>query len=260
MSATLLAEAPTVAPAPIAPAEVERFHAEGFCQAPRLIDPAEAARFRAEALRVANDPSQPRYADKPVFTQLVNLWRENEILRALTFHPRILAAVHALARGRPMRLWHDHLLIKRPHNGHASEFHQDEPYWSVARETFTISAWVALNDAPVERGCMSFIPGSHHRRDLRAQDLANATDLFSLWPDLVFAERVVCPLAVGGATFHQGFTAHRAGPNETPEDRVAMSIIWVDADATFNGQRHGVTDDLGLRIGDTLPDHRCPRV
>ncbi len=159
-----------------------------------------------------------------------------------------------------MRLWHDHLLIKRPKNGVASEYHQDEPYWSVARETFTISAWIALGDAPVERGCMGFIPGTHRRRDLRPQNLQDAGDLLSLWPDLEWAERVVCPLRSGGCTFHQGFTAHRAGPNLTDLDRVAMSVIWVEADARFNGQGHCVTDDLGLTIGQTLPDHRCPRV
>jgi phytanoyl-CoA hydroxylase len=244
----------------VSPVEVERFHADGFCSAASLIPAEQALTYRQAALAVANDPQRMKYGEQPVFTQLVNLWLEHAELRSLTFHPAVIAAVAALARGRSMRLWHDHLLIKRPMNGVASEFHQDEPYWPIARDTFTISAWIALGDAPVERGCMSFIPGTHRRRDLRGQNLNDEHDLLSLWPELVYAPRVVLPVAAGGSTFHQGFTAHRAGPNQTSEDRVAMSIIWVADDAVFIGGDHPVTQDLGLAIGDTLPDHRCPRV
>ena len=241
-------------------ADAERFHAQGYCATPALVGRAEALHFRQLALELANHPDRRDFSNRAVFQQLVNVWLHQPALARLTFHPQVQEAVRRLSGGRRMRLWHDHLLIKRPHNGVASEFHQDEPYWSVERSTFTISAWIALGDVPVERGCMSFIPGSHLQRELRGQDLQNANDLMSLWPDLVYAPRVVVPLRAGGATFHQGFTAHSAAANATDEERVAMSVIWVEEHARFTGASHPVTDDLGLAIGDELPDHRCPLV
>jgi ectoine hydroxylase-related dioxygenase (phytanoyl-CoA dioxygenase family) len=255
------ATAANPAPAqPITAAAVECFHQHGYTSAPALLPRIDADRYRAAALDYANAPERKAFSNNPVFTQLVNVWKDDAVLRELTFNPHILAAVRALAKGRPMRLWHDHLLIKRPHNGHASEFHQDQPYWSITRETFTISAWVALGDATMESGCMGFILDTFQERGLRAQNLSDANDLVSLMPDWRFRERVIVPLQSGGVTFHQGFCVHRAGENTTDRDRVAMSIIWVDADAEFNGAGHCVTDDLGLTPGMHLPDHRCPRV
>jgi ectoine hydroxylase-related dioxygenase (phytanoyl-CoA dioxygenase family) len=257
---TTLAE---TAPAPVAGPDAEaaeRFERDGCCAVPALLPRDEALAFRAAALAYSDDPRTRHYSDGAAFRQLVNVWRDDAALRALTFHPLVVAAVRRLSGGRRMRLWHDQILIKKPRNGHASEFHQDEPYWPVERQTFTISAWIALGDATVEHGCMGFIPGTHRRRDLRPQNLGDATDLLGLWPDLAFAPRVLCPLRAGGSTFHQGFTAHRAGPNETDEARVAFSIIWVEADARYTGAGHCVTDGLGLKPGDQLPDAMCPLI
>jgi ectoine hydroxylase-related dioxygenase (phytanoyl-CoA dioxygenase family) len=238
----------------------ELFERDGYCSVPQLLPRDEALGFRAAALAYSDNPGTKHYSDGAVFRQLVNVWRDSAALRALTFHPLVLAAVRRLAGGRRMRLWHDQILIKKPRNGHASEFHQDEPYWPVERSTFTISAWIALGDATVEHGCMGFIPGTHRRRDLRGQNLSDASDLMGLWPELAYAPRVLCPLRAGGSTFHQGFTAHRAGANETDEARVAFSVIWVEADARYTGAGHVVTDGLGLKPGDTLPDAVCPLI
>ena len=69
--------------------------------------------------------------ESPIFNQYVNVWRQNDVLRELTLDPRLAAAATALA-GVPLRIWHDQLLIKPPHNGAATEFHQDAPYWPHA--------------------------------------------------------------------------------------------------------------------------------
>ncbi len=238
---------------------IARFQDEGFVGVANVIPRDEALAFRAAALAIADGPETVAYSNRAVFQQLVNVWRTSEAMRALTFHPALLAAVNRLA-GRPMRLWHDHILIKRPRNETPTEFHQDQPYWSIERGTFTISAWIALGDASVESGCMGFIPKTHVRRDLSAQDLNNAGSLIGMWPDLEFAERTIVPLQAGGSTFHQGFCAHRAGANHTDVPRVAFSVIFVERGARFNGAEHCVTQGLGLTTGDQLPDHMCPPI
>ncbi len=111
----------------------DRFAADGFALVPDLIDADEAERFRAAAVAYAGSaPARPG----EVFRQLVNVWPHDAVLRGLTFHPRVLAAVQRLAR-RPMRLFHDQILIKDAMNGAASEFHQDNPYWPMSGDAFT---------------------------------------------------------------------------------------------------------------------------
>ncbi|HYE07555.1 MAG TPA: phytanoyl-CoA dioxygenase family protein [Planctomycetota bacterium] len=133
------------------------------------------------------------------------------------------------------------------------------PYWPVPRDTFTISTWIALGDVREQRGSMAFIPGSHRLKGA-SSDLNDPRSLITQHPELAFAERHGFPLRAGGATFHQGYTAHRALANETDEPRVAHIVIWIDAAARCGGKGHCVIDHLGLKTGDAFPDDLCPLV
>lgn len=192
-----------------------------------------------------------------VFTQIVNVWREDRVLAELTLHP-VLAAVATQLAGVRVRLWHDHLLVKAPHNAAATEYHQDRPYWPHATSVHSLSAWVALVDVPPEKGCMTFLPGSHRFTGIRPQDLTDADDLFVAEPALRWSERVTVPVRAGDCTFHHSYTAHMALPNDTDDPRLAHVNIYMDADTTFTGSQHQVTDGLGLRPGDPLDGEVFP--
>lgn len=265
MSATATATAPATVPAHAGPISVDdataaRFHRDGVTVVRGLLTPEEVAFYRAASLRVTARPEEGEpSAYKRAFRQVVNVWREDPVLARLTLHPRLTQAVNQIMR-RPMRLWHDHILTKAPRNGQASEFHQDQPYWPFPRSVDAISGWIALGDTPVEHGCMDFIPGSHRLRDLAAQDLTDAGSLFALRPELAMAERTTIPLRAGDVTFHTGFTAHHAGPNQLDVPRVAHVVIFVEAGVRLDGRGHCVTSPLGLQAGDALPDDLCPGI
>jgi ectoine hydroxylase-related dioxygenase (phytanoyl-CoA dioxygenase family) len=178
-------------------------------------------------------------------------------MRRLTLHPRLRRMAGLLA-GVPLRLWHDQILIKQPRNQAATELHQDQPYWPHAQSTHPISAWIALQDVPVERGPMTFLPGSHRRTDLPAQSLADKRSLFEICPEFEYAPRVTVPLRAGDCTFHHGRCAHMATPNETDLARVAHVVIFMDAGTRFDGKGHIVTDPLGLSPGDPLDGDLFP--
>lgn len=237
---------------------VEAYRRNGFVHVPGVIPRADAGRFRAAAT-AAQDRIEDHH-DGAAFTQLLQLWKQDDTLRELTFNPDLAGIARRLA-GIPLRLWHDQLLIKPPHNGAATEFHQDQPYWPHGNSRHALSAWVALVDVPVERGCMTFIPGSHDLRGLRPQDLTDSGDLFRLAPELAWRERVTVPLRAGDCTFHNAYLAHTATPNLTDDPRIAHVVIYVDADLTYLGApRHVVTDPLDLTVGQRLPDGDFPPV
>lgn len=236
---------------------IATYRQRGFVHIPGIITPEEAAEFRAAALAAMG--RSKAYSNSPIFTQIVNVWRDDETIRRLTLHPNLGAVAERLA-GMPLRLWHDHLLIKLPHNQAATEFHQDRPYWPFAASRHSLSAWIALQDVPVERGCMTFIPGSFKRTDLRPQNLADEDDLFSIWPDLSWEERVTIPLKAGDCTFHHGYCAHMATPNFTDDARVAHIAIFMDAETTYLKQAHPVTDPLNLPDGARLDGEMFPVV
>jgi ectoine hydroxylase-related dioxygenase (phytanoyl-CoA dioxygenase family) len=242
---------------------VQGYRRQGFVHIPRVISAEDAARY-AEAALGARQRIRSNTADAPqekVFAQLLQLWQQDDVLRSLTLDPHLAAIATRLA-GIPLRLWHDQTLIKDPHNGARTEFHQDGPYWPHANSRQALSAWVALVDVPVERGAMTFIPGSQKgHRKLPAQNLMDSDDLFSLAPDLRWERRITVPLRAGDCTFHDSFIAHAANANATDDPRIAHVVIYVDRDLTYRADaRHVVTDPLGLADGSALPDDLFPPV
>lgn len=251
-------------PETLTPAQCQCYRDNGFVHIPGIISPEEAAEFH-DAIQNFSEGVRPTEGrdimvrDQPVFTQLVNFWPKNDAIRRLTFHPNIGAVAEALA-GVPLHLWHDHVLIKQPHNEAPTSFHQDQPFWPHANSPQSISAWIALCDVPVERGCMSFIPGSHRHTDLPAQSTRDESRLFTAQPDLTWAPRITVPLRAGDCTFHHSRCAHMATPNNTDEPRVAHVIIFMDCTTTYTGKRHVVTDPLELEIGAPLDGDLFPAV
>ncbi|CAN5559594.1 phytanoyl-CoA dioxygenase family protein [soil metagenome] len=237
--------------------QIAAYRQNGFVHIPNLISREEAMAFRKAALSASERLRS--LDDGPIFTQLVNVWQQDEGMRDLTLHPAVGAAATALAGGA-LRIWHDQILIKQPGVSKATEFHQDQPYWPHADGPNPISAWIALGDVPAERGCMTFLPGSQARTDLMAQNLADERSLFEVCPDLIWSPRVTVPLRAGDATFHHGRCAHMAQPNRTDEARVAHVVIFMEAGTRYTGGGHVVTDGQGLRIGEPMEHPLFPRV
>ena len=233
------------------------YREQGFAYVREAIPPAELVRYLEAAERVLQEVES--YHDSTIFNQWVNVWRQTDVLKELTFHPQIASIAEQLA-GKPLRLWHDQLLIKKPHSCAPTEFHQDQPYWPLENAQESITAWIALTDVPVERGCMCFLPGSHQKKNLPRQELNDENSLFNLCPELRWSPRISVPLRAGACTFHHGRTAHYAHGNETDQYRIAHAIIFTDSETRFNGADHVVTRSLGLEAGEVLPDRLFPQV
>ncbi len=232
---------------------IASYRRDGFVKVPNLITSECAAAIRKDALPVAegkNHRGDDSYADR--LTQQVNVWLQHESLKQLTLSPGIASIAEQLT-GVELRVWHDHLLSKKPHNNLATEWHQDRPFWPLAGTPHTISVWIALQDTPADMGCMSFIPGSYRMDDLQAQNLSDARSLFEIAPELEYESKVTLPLRAGDATYHNGRTAHLATPNITDEWRIAHVTIYMEASVRYSGAPHVVTDQYIEQFGDLEP-------
>ena len=230
----------------------------GFVRIPQVLTPEEVDRYRDRAAGYLEAHRADRLQQDAIFSQLVNVWQHDPVLRELTLHAGIATVAEQLA-GFPLRLWHDQMLVKEPNSNAATHFHQDRPYWPHANDRLPLSAWIALVDVPPERGCMTFLPGTQTHTDLQPQDLSNEEDLFTMAPDLRYSPRVTVPLRAGDCTFHSGYTGHMALPNTTSQARFAHVNIYMDADTTYSGQPHVVTDPLALTPGSPLDHDHFPR-
>lgn len=237
------------------------FHDEGFAHLPNLLADDEVGRFRTAALDSIEERSKK---DKDFGTGVVATtdgWEQNPTLRELALYPRIGALAHQVA-GMPLRVWGGEVLVKPPHATASTGWHDDLTF-ALLDSRLTFNIWIALVDVPAERGCLTFLPRSHHRDGPARVDPAEQYRdpdgyLFTHWPQLRWSPQVTVPLRAGEATIHHNRTAHSAGANTTDTARVSFLLTVTDADATYRSLPGH--DPLPLKPGQALPDVRYPRV
>jgi len=143
------------------------------------------------------------------------------------FGQRLARIAAELLEVSGVRLYHDQALFKEPHGG-PTPWHADQYYWPFDSDR-TITAWVPLQETPLEMGPVAFARGSQRLeigRDLAISDESEATMSAAL--EGVPADE--CAFDAGDVSFHGGWTFHRAAPNATDRMRGAMTVIYMDED------------------------------
>jgi hypothetical protein len=106
-------------------------------------------------------------------------------------------------------------------------YHQDGgTFWGLDRDPI-LQIWTALDDAPIEAGCVEVLPGSHHA--------GLATPLGGVVPDEVLekANARACTIAVparaGEVLLIHNHVWHCSGRNRTALPRRALSVCYMSA-------------------------------
>jgi len=221
-------------------AAAERFHADGYLIVEDAFSSAEIA-SALEGLTYLMDGADGEFrgvqyepamrdavGDLPVeerraFVRKVFSFVDyDERLKAIADHAGMLAALERLI-GKPPMLFQDMALSKPPRVGSEKPWHQDAAYFNFHPDTPVVGAWIALDEATYDNGCMHVIPGTHRdgptvhfqRRDWQICDTDVATEA-----------NVVAPLAPGGCLFFHGLVHHGTRPNTTDLPRRALQLHY----------------------------------
>jgi len=163
------------------------------------------------------------------FLQLFNLWLESPIVKELIFSQRLAKIASDLMKVNGVRLYHDQALFKEGGGG-ITPWHADQYYWPLATDK-TITAWIPLQETPLDMGPLEFSAGSHHiieGRDLAISD--ESEELIQQKLRVTDFKHVIEAFDSGEISFHSGWVFHRAGANVTQEMRKVMTIIYMDKD------------------------------
>jgi len=163
------------------------------------------------------------------FLQIFNLWKEDEAIRELIFSKRIAGIATALLQTKGVRMYHDQALYKEPGGGF-TPWHADQYYWPLASDK-TVTAWMPLQETPLEMGPLEFSAGSHvivEGRELAISD--ESEQLIRQKLKVTDFQHVVEPFELGEISFHSGWVFHRAGANKTSTMRQVMTTIYMDSE------------------------------
>lgn len=254
----------------VADERVAGFRRDGHVRLDGVASPGEAAAYRevisAAAMRhnAETRPLEERDTYGKAFLQIENLWRVDDGVRRFVTARRFAATAARLLGVEHVRLYHDQALFKEAGGG-PTPWHQDAVYWPLDTVD-TVTMWMPLVDIAEDMGGMVFASGSHAARELAAYGISDRSDTYfeELLADGRFPLTEPQPMRAGDATFHRGWTLHRALPNRGSVVREVMTVIYL-ADGTRvveprnDWHRKEIESWLvGLSPGDTVASELNP--
>jgi phytanoyl-CoA hydroxylase len=208
----------------------EAFARDGYIVVPGVYSDIEVAALKAETRRLlgllttAPDSLPHRFgataegvARTGVF---VGLAANSEVFRQAARAPRLLDALDAIL-GPNIEFLSDKVVYKSAATDYGSPWHQDWTYW---HGTHKVSAWVALDPATPENGCLKLLPGSHRQAVAHDGDASDGKGFGNrLNPDVVDENQAVAaPVQPGDAILFHDLTLHASYPNTTGKDRWSL--------------------------------------
>lgn len=234
--------------------------ADGHVTVPGVFPPArmdlavaEVERWGREVVETLSDQERAWYLDhgaalKGVLRKLDNPHFHRPFFRELAADPGLVALVERLA-GKGVSVYFSQIFFKPPQGGGPKPAHQDNFYFGPSDPEGVVTAWIALDDADEENGCLRYGRASH-----RGPILPHSAPPDRPF-DLQIAEEKVAtldmrpaPVPKGGVSFHHGGTVHRSADNRSTRWRRACALHYVRNDVIFESPALPYDHSLVLRV------------
>lgn len=240
----------------LTPEQIKEFNEKGFIKGDIILNDEEVELLREQLDLVMEGKS----VKKPVLNrnmkdgdsefamkmfqsdtvvQIVNMWMASEAYLDHAKNERLCEEVAQLCNNADvLRIWHDQVQYKPPVVGGPGDWHQDHPAWPIIQPADLVSAWVALDDATIENGCMWMVPGSHKWGD-QQKYLENTEDFKprhtrpDLLPAGVSTEAVPFEIKKGQVGYHHCLTWHGSGPNTSDRKRRAIAVHYMPGNVRY---------------------------
>lgn len=261
-------------PYPLHAQHARSYRRDGHILLRGVASPDELAVYRPAivetAMRLHSEtrPLADRDTYGKAFLQIDNLWERDAAVARFVLAERFARLAADLMGVDGVRILHDQALFKEPGVG-IKPWHQDQIYWPLDT-TDMITMWLPLVDVPEEIGSMTFVSGSHQAADYRTiETIFDHSE--SAIAEYVRAQDLpkssYGAMRAGDATWHAGWTMHRAPGNHPATVREVMTVIYFAdgariTDLDTHPSAHGWVREWypGLDVGDLLAHDRAPLV
>ena len=231
-------------PAVVDQEQVDFYVDNGYLAVPDLLSAGELDELKRDIIKLArggypNQTIQPvaaQLSDDEVLSKILAIHQPHYVSRVMekyTRHPNISGVLSQIA-GAHLAHWSGNvkcmqsMLFIKPPGYQGQSWHQDENYIPT-RDRSLIGAWIAIDDAYVENGCMWVIPGSQRAGYLFPTRKHGDPDEFDTHDDMAvgFDESPQVPVEVkaGSVVFFNGYLLHQSLRNRTKDSyrRVLVS-------------------------------------
>ena len=231
-------------PAVLDQEQVDFYVDNGYLAVPDLLSAGELDELKRDIIKLArggypNQTIQPvptQLSDNEVLSKILAIHQPHYVSRVMekyTRHPNISGVLSQIT-GAHLAHWSGNvkcmqsMLFIKPPGYQGQSWHQDENYIPT-RNRSLIGAWIAIDDAYAENGCMWVIPGSQRAGYLYPTRKHGDPDEFDTHDDMAigFDESPQVPVEVkaGSVVFFNGYLLHQSLRNRTRDSyrRVLVS-------------------------------------
>jgi phytanoyl-CoA hydroxylase len=211
--------------------QVRSFVENGFLVVPDLVSPREIEELRRDTVDLARgkypcptlQPLPAGMGDDEALASILCIHQPHYVsplIEKYVRHPRVcgvlsqITAAHLPYWDGSVKCMQSMLFVKPP-GFQGQAWHQDEIYIPT-RDRSLLGAWIAMDDATLENGCLWVIPGSHRTGYLYPQRQHDNPDEFDFAPESHgFDESAEVPVEVkaGTVVFFNGYLLHRSFKN-----------------------------------------------
>lgn len=224
----------------IAPEQITFYHEQGYLLVEGLLTPSEAAFYRQEVHGIAERLSRNVNIDatwesartmvaEAEHTQILhchNVQFYSAAFGRLLLDERFTGIASALLGNPNIKLHHNKMFIKPPEKGSPFPLHQDYPFFPHKLTTM-MAAIFHFDDAPLEKGCVRVVPGSHLKGPL--PHLAEG-GWHLPWDEYPLEMSVPCPARAGDVLFFSYTLVHGSGVNVSREARTTWLVQYNEAE------------------------------
>ncbi len=242
------------------PEQRARYVADGHVTVPGLFSTAEMdaaiadiMAWGSEFLADLDEADRAWYLDQGIVSAQALRKMDNPhfyrpVFREIAAEPRLIAEVESLI-GPGVSVYFSQIFFKPPKGGGPKPVHQDNYYFGPNDRDGVVTAWIALDAATVENGCLFFGDGTNRGPIL--DHVAPPDKPYDLQiPDAVASAIPMTPAPVpkGGVSFHHGNTLHRSSDNRSPNWRRACALHYVSNATRFATPALSYDDAVVTRI------------
>ena len=220
--------------------DVEFYHDNGYLVVPGLASPEDVEELRADALRICRgeyphpnlEPMGPELSDDDVLSNFLCIHHPqfiSPVIEKCVRHPQICGALSQMT-GAHLLEWDGSvecmqaMYFVKPPGFQGQAWHQDEVYIPT-RDRSLVGAWIAVDDATKENGCLYILPGSHRKGYLYPQREHDNRDEFDFALESYGfddSSEVAVEVGAGGVVFFNGYLLHHSYKNRSDCYRRAL--------------------------------------
>jgi ectoine hydroxylase-related dioxygenase (phytanoyl-CoA dioxygenase family) len=257
-------------PRSLTPDQVQSFVENGYLVCEGLVTPDEVGELRRDTVAVARGvypcqgitPAPDTATDEEVLQSILCIHQPHyvsPIMRKYVGHPGVCGVLSQITAAH-LPFWDgsvkcmQSMLFVKPPTFQGQAWHQDEIYIPT-RDRSLIGAWIALDDATIENGCLWVLPGSHRMGYLYPQRDHTNRDEFDFGQESYGFDdtgEVAVEVKAGAVVFFNGYLLHRSRKNRSEIYRRVLVNHYMNAwsllpwsvqegERPANADRRGVT-------------------